>query len=297
MARTALIVTTRTSTIKSHPIPPSTTLSPHPKPTIHLRLAARSAITLYPPAGGDATSTSTQPSTSTSHTAYTHQPSSATLSSSSSATIPASAFWGVLACLIGLLVILALACPLWYFLRGRIIKSIEKASPSPSSSPMSSTNTGTEHFKQPQPPQSPRSWLLSSLASSQQGQAPLTPNQQLQLLHHFSLQQPPPASHYQQQHPSPMTADPNKSALLARLAALNNPSILGAIPEDSTVLTSSSVHPRPPAVNSNYRNMAERRMAELRQRTEGHAVEEGGVEMKEGKKTVRFREQEWAVLG
>ncbi|KAL9588251.1 MAG: hypothetical protein Q9179_008010 [Wetmoreana sp. 5 TL-2023] len=157
------------------------------------------------------------------------------------------------------------------------------------------SSTGTEQFKQLQPPQSPRSWLLSSLASSQQGQSPLTPHQQLQLLQHFSSQ--PPSQQYSS---SPLTPnDPNKSALLARLAALNNPSILGAIPEDSTVLTSSSLHPRPPTVNNNYRNMAERRLAELRLKQDVEA-EEAGAERKggdAGRKTVRFREQEWAVLG
>ncbi|KAL8687037.1 MAG: hypothetical protein Q9218_006679 [Villophora microphyllina] len=203
----------------------------------------------------------------------TNSPSS---SPSNSPPLPVTAFWAVLSAVILLLVLLAVAFPLWYCLRKRHRKS------------SSASFSGND-----QPPPFPRSWLLSTLTSPQHGQQqqlpPLTPQQQFQLLH--SLAQPPPAH---ARHPSDLTT----SAVLARIAALGNPSILGAIPEDSTQFTASSLHPRPPPVNQYYQKMMDRKMEEMRLKKEieiegsGDAAAAG-----EGGKKVRFREQEWAVLG
>ena len=104
----------------------------------------------------------------------------------------------------------------------------------------------------------------------------------------------------QLQHPAPVapSSDPNRRALLARLAALNNPSILGAISDYSTVLTTSSVYVgnnQRQVVNQHWANIKEKRLQEARDRGEvcerEVAGDGGGRE-----KRVRFREREWAVL-
>lgn len=92
--------------------------------------------------------------------------------------------------------------------------------------------------------------------------------------------------------------DPNRRALLARLAALNNPSILGAIAEDSTVLTSSSGYPgdnERPVVNQHWAGLKEKRLREARGRGEVCQMEVAG-DVVEREKKVRFREREWALL-
>ena len=112
--------------------------------------------------------------------------------------------------------------------------------------------------------------------------------QQLQILSQ-QLQDPPPVA---------ARIDPNRRALLARLAALNNPSILGAIAEDaSTVLTSSSVYPgqERQVVNQHWADIKERRLQEARDRGEVCEMEVAGPEVGKERK-VRFREREWAVL-
>ncbi|KAL8683099.1 MAG: hypothetical protein Q9186_000913 [Xanthomendoza sp. 1 TL-2023] len=135
-------------------------------------------------------------------------------------------------------------------------------------------------------------------------------HQQLQLLSHFhqlpSLSPPPPThNNHQAGGKSP---DPNRRALLARLAALNNPSILGAIPEDSILTASSYSYPthhhnngggHDDVVNQYWADIKERRMQEARERGEVVEMEvNGGDEVGGGMggKKVRFREREWAVL-
>ncbi|KAI4285594.1 MAG: hypothetical protein L6R38_000496, partial [Xanthoria sp. 2 TBL-2021] len=178
-------------------------------------LAARSAITLYPPAPSDPTSTFAQP-TALPISANPEQPQS--ISDSSPPTIPATAFWAVLAALILVLILLTLAFPIWYWLRNRHKnKTLRPPSP-PNSWPGSSQ---------------PIHWSPFPHSNHSQPQH-LSPAQMQQLQILNQLQNPTPVA------PS---RDPNRRALLARLAALNNPSILGAIPEDSTVMTSSSVYP------------------------------------------------------
>ncbi|KAI4253410.1 MAG: hypothetical protein LQ352_003702, partial [Teloschistes flavicans] len=186
----------------------------------------------------------------------------ASSSPSSSATVPSNAFWAVLSILILLLVLLAFGFPLWYCLRKRHKRALSAKHP------------GTN-----QPPLSPRAWLLSSLTAPYQNQQqqqqyppPLTTQQQLQLLQQLS--QSPLCNTPSPHNRSP--SDPTTSAVLARIAALNNPSILGAIPEDSTQFTASSLHPRPPPVNQNYQRMMDRKMEELRLNTEAETKGGGG---------------------
>lgn len=225
-------------------------------------LAVRSATTLYPPAPSDSTSTLAQtPALSTSIDPKQPQSTSNTLSP----TIPATAFWAVLAALILVLVLLAAAFPIWYWLRGR------------------------HKSKNPGPP-SPPNPLLGSAQPIQWSQPQhLSPAQiqQLQILN--QLQNPASVA------PS---RDPNRRALLARLAALNNPSILGAIAEDSTVLTSSSGYPgddKRPVVNQHWADLREKRLREARGRGEVCQMEVAG-DVVEREKKVRFREREWALL-
>ncbi|KAL8790291.1 MAG: hypothetical protein Q9213_000643 [Squamulea squamosa] len=275
-----IIATMHTSTItmKSSSFTHSASRSPHPLSASHsplsssttkapltAHLAARSAITLYPP-GSDpipTTTTTTQPTTKSGH--GTPTPDSFF---TSSPTIPATAFWAVLSALIFVLLALALAFPTWYFLRNRHkYKSI--SSSSPISWPSSSHSI----------PWSPHPQQFSP-----------TQMQQLQILN--QLQSPPPVAN---------PSDPNRRALLARLAALNNPSILGAIPEDSTVLTSSSVYPgnERQLVNTHWANVKEKRLQEAKDRgevCEKEAEAAAGEEWGKKEKKVRFREREWAVL-
>ncbi|KAL8728862.1 MAG: hypothetical protein Q9166_005102 [cf. Caloplaca sp. 2 TL-2023] len=273
-----IITARRTLTITTQPSssPISTSHSLHLKLHPKARIAARSAITLYPPIPGEPTSTLTQQTTKPTFSNPQQQN-----SSSSSPNIPASAFWAVLAALIFVLVLLALAFPVWYWLRNRHRHKSSRAYSPPSS--WSSSNT---QFTNGQQPSSPRSWYTSLQQQAQQ----LSPQQMQQLQILNQLQNPPPIA---------TPTDPNRRALLARLAALNNPSILGAIPEDSTVLTSSSVYPgnERQVVNKNWANVKEKRLQEARERGEVCEMDVAGEGGKgEGGKKVRFREREWAVL-
>ncbi|KAL8996589.1 MAG: hypothetical protein Q9169_003928 [Polycauliona sp. 2 TL-2023] len=264
--RTSIITLESSSSVRST-LPQSSVTIPH--------LAACSAITLYGPAPSDATSQAPALPASVNP----EQPQSS--SESSSPTIPATAFWAVLAALILVLILLALALPLWYWLRGRHNKKsipVSSSSPPPSTWPASSS----PHSIQWSP-------LHFSTHSSQPHHLSPTQMQQLQIL--SQLQRPAPAA--------PST-DPKRRALLARLAALNNPSILGAIPEDSTILTTSSVYPshnEKPVVNQHWADIKEKRLQEARERGEVCEMEVKGEEGVAGKeKKVRFREREWAVL-
>ncbi|KAI4095097.1 MAG: hypothetical protein LQ339_007360 [Xanthoria mediterranea] len=225
-------------------------------------LAARSATTLYPPASSDSTST-LAPIPALSTSIDSKQPQST--SDSLSPTISATAFWAVLAALILVLVLLAVAFPMWYWLRGRH-KSKNPGPPSPPDSGPGSSQ--------------PIQWSQPQYLSPAQ-------MQQLQILN--QLQNPASVA------PS---RDPNRRALLARLAALNNPSILGAIAEDSTVLTSSSGYPgdnERPVVNQHWADLKEKRLREARGRGEVCEMEVAG-DVVEREKKVRFREREWALL-
>lgn len=255
-------------------LPPSTNAKPlSPHPTLAL-LAARSVITLYPSA-----SSSSQP---------TNNPSPNTMSPSPpTSTIPPTAFWAVLAALIALLILLALAFPLWYFLRHRR-RHHHHSKPHPPTPTLSLTPPDTTPTPQPQP-QPPQCWALSPFSQ-----------QQFHLLQALGAAHSVPATpsppHQPSQRASPNASGPaidaNTRTLLSRLRQLTDPSVLGAIPE-STVLTSAS-SARPLALNPRYQGFAERRLGEARGRGEVDGGEDGG---EKGGKKVRWREREWAVLG
>lgn len=257
---TAITVHTSTIMIKDLSCICSTT---HQPSATMSHLAARSATTVYPPAPSDSTSTLAQiPALSTS--IDSKQPQST--SDSLSPTIPATAFWAVLAALILVLVLLAAAFPMWWcWLRGR------------------------HKSKNPGPPSPPNPLPGSSQPIQLSQPQHLSPAQMQQLQILNKLQNPASVA------PS---RDPNRRALLARLAALNNPSILGAIAEDSTVLTSSSGYPgddKRPVVNQHWADLKDKRLREARGRGEVCEMEVAG-DVVEREKKVRFREREWALL-
>ncbi|KAL8928101.1 MAG: hypothetical protein Q9172_001011 [Xanthocarpia lactea] len=270
-------------TVRSSPSG-SITHSPNPSSFVKTRLVARSAITLYPPAPSDPTTTLTR-STSQPADGNPSTKQSQNTSNPSSPTIPAIAFWAVLSALVFVLVLLALAFPTWYWLRGRHrIKPVPPPSSSSSSAPLP-----------------PNPWLSSPQSIQWPPFQPSTNSQpqhfspaQMQQLHFLSQQLQDPAA------PVAARIDPNRRALLARLAALNNPSILGAIAEDaSTVLTSSSVYPghERQVVNQHWADIKEKRLQEARDRGEVCEMEvDGGPEVVGKERKVRFREREWAVL-
>ncbi|KAI4181085.1 MAG: hypothetical protein L6R41_006823 [Letrouitia leprolyta] len=94
------------------------------------------------------------------------------------------------------------------------------------------------------------------------------------------------------------SSDPNTTTLLSRIRQLENPSILGSIPE-STIMTVPSKAMG--GTNVYWRDFAERRLQEARGRGEV-VVEEEDEERNDGSrdgggaKRVRWREREWAVL-
>ncbi|KAL8979002.1 MAG: hypothetical protein Q9205_005557 [Flavoplaca limonia] len=270
---TSTSTTLHTSTITMKFSSSTSFTTQHPSGTI-AQLAVRSVITFYPPAASRSISTLAK-ATAVSTSADPKQPQ--LNSDPSSPTIPATAFWAVLAALIFVLILIALAFPLGYWLRGRHNNKNKDKNMSSTSPP----NTW---------PGSSQSVQWSSIPHSNHSQIQhLTPTQmqQLQILS-------------QLQHPAPVapSTDPNRRALLARLAALNNPSILGAVPEDSTVLTASSVYPgnnERQVVNQHWAHIKEKRLQEARDRGEVCEMEVAGEEGGREKK-VRFREREWAVL-
>ncbi|KAL9029784.1 MAG: hypothetical protein Q9180_006988 [Flavoplaca navasiana] len=271
VTRTSTTLHTSTTTMKSSSSMSFTTQ--HSSGTI-AQLAIRSVTTLYPPAPSHSISTLAK-ATAVSMSADPKQPQ--VNSDPSSPSIPATAFWAVLAALIFVLILIALAFPLWYWLRGRHSNKTKDKN-------MSSTSP-------------PNTWPGSS-QSVQWSSIPYSNHSQIQHLTPTQLQQLQILS--QLQHPAPVapSSDPNRRALLARLAALNNPSILGAIPEDSTVLTTSSVYPgnnERQVVNQHWANIKEKRLQEARDRGEVCEMEVAGEEGGREKK-VRFREREWAVL-
>ncbi|KAL8659459.1 MAG: hypothetical protein Q9226_000418 [Calogaya cf. arnoldii] len=229
-------------------------------------LTIRSIINLYPRISTEATSTLVRP-TALPTSMKSEQAQSA--SDSSSPTIPATAFWAVLAALILVLVLLALAFPIWYCFRRRHKSKTIPPLSIPASWPSFSQWSTSPHANHSHPPHiSP------------------TQMQQLQILN--QLQNPAPVAPPQ---------DPNRRALLARLSALNNPSILGAVPEDSTIMTSSDVYPgnhERQVVNQHWADIKEKRLQEARGRGEVCEIEVAGDVGKE--KKVTFREREWAVL-
>ncbi|KAL8863556.1 MAG: hypothetical protein Q9178_000237 [Gyalolechia marmorata] len=253
----------------------SITNSPNPSSIVKTRLVPRSAITLYPPAPSDPTTTLTRP-TSQPADGNPSTKQSQNTSNPSSPTIPVTAFWAVLSALVFVLVLLALAFPTWYWLRGR------------------------HRIKPVPPPPLPLNPWLSSPQTIQWPPFQPSTNSQPQ---HFSPAQMQQLQILTQQlqDPAPVAAriDPNRRALFARLAALNNPSILGAMAEDaSTVLTSSSVYPghERQVVNQHWADIKERRLQEARDRGEVCEVEVAGPEVGGKERKVRFREREWTVL-
>ncbi|KAL8845956.1 MAG: hypothetical protein Q9221_008918 [Calogaya cf. arnoldii] len=229
-------------------------------------LTIRSIRTLYSPITTQATSTLVRP---TALPTSMNSKQAQSTSDSSSPTIPATAFWAVLAALILVLVLLALAFPIWYCFRRRHKTRTIPPLPTPASWPSSSqwstfTHANHSHLSHISPTQMQQLQILNQLQNS----AAVAPSQ-----------------------------DPNRRTLLARLAALNNPSILGAVPEDSTIMTSSDVYPGKngrQVVNQHWAKIKEKRLQEARGRGEVCEMEIAGDVGKE--KKVRFREREWAVL-
>ncbi|KAL8747512.1 MAG: hypothetical protein Q9184_007588, partial [Pyrenodesmia sp. 2 TL-2023] len=277
-------------------------------------LAAREAITLYP------TASLTFPP---SQDQLNHPPGSSphpSPSSSSSDSIQPTAFWAILASLGGLLFILLSTVLLWYlycYRPRRHLAQNHTPPPSISITPPSTTSSGSLPPSQQQQQQQPPWWaplsqqqydLLQAIGAAHSIPSQLQPHPPLPLP---QLQPPPPSyekkpfsAHDYGYHHNPrqqQPLDPNTSTLLSRLRQLNNPSILGAVPE-STVLTASSLHPEMGRgqVNASWKGLAEKRAAAGGYGDQGDGGgEEGGEggEEKGGGKRVRWREREWAVLG
>ncbi|KAL8806845.1 MAG: hypothetical protein Q9182_001105 [Xanthomendoza sp. 2 TL-2023] len=277
------------------------THSPYSSPTPKGLIAARSAVFLLPPSGSQSSPTPTHSSTAPPSTPPQQDP-AAYNTPPSAPTVPAAAFWAVLGILIFVLFLLVLARPAWYLLYGR-----HRDKHAPQYSPTSPPWRPSPQMQHAGP------WTPSP------GEAPVHYNlsprqlQQLQLVSpYFQFPSPPAAAHLSSNHSHNKSSDPNRRALLARLAALQNPSIMGAIPDDS-ILTASSFtspyqgHTSGPyaTVNENWASIKERRLQEARERGEVVEMEVngdaaggtgGGTGGGGGGKRVRFREREWAVL-
>ncbi|KAL8935436.1 MAG: hypothetical protein Q9216_005428, partial [Gyalolechia sp. 2 TL-2023] len=211
----------------------TTTIPPHRTPH---SLAARSAVTLYPSAPAPSSTVTESPQSPTDQPPLpSHFPRPKELP---------TAFWIVLCCILGLSFLLALS---WRFLGHRLHRRncphVQNSAPTilPSS----------EIQQQPREQQqkmSPQWWGYTS---------PLSQQQQFQMLQAVyaaadNSNLPYPSSsayhnkdeypyqhyshhHHHQHNPSSPTqhrrTDPNTTTLISRLRQLDNPSILGAIPE------------------------------------------------------------------